>query len=65
MLETLANVKNNKIKATNGTEQGVEATARMKKFSNGLGKKRQCKDWVLWILLTDSASLRASACFPQ
>lgn len=41
MLETLANVKNNKIKATNGTEQGVEATARMKKFLNGLSKKRQ------------------------
>ncbi|KAK4689479.1 nucleolar MIF4G domain-containing protein 1, partial [Tremellales sp. Uapishka_1] len=41
MVETLTNIKNGKIKATTGTEQGVEATMRMKRFLGGLGKKRR------------------------
>lgn len=43
MVETLTNVRNGKIKATNGTEQGVAATGRMRQFLNGLGKRRRCK----------------------
>lgn len=40
MLETLTNLKNNRIKAAQGGEATAEATVRMKKFLSGLEKKR-------------------------
>lgn len=40
MLETLTNLKNNRIKAAPGGEASAEATQRMKKFLNGLAKKK-------------------------
>lgn len=40
MLETLTNLKNNRIKAAPGGEAAAEATTRMKKFLSGLEKKR-------------------------
>ncbi|KAF7970077.1 hypothetical protein HWV62_25056 [Athelia sp. TMB] len=42
MIETLTNLKNNKIKRTAGQQhQGGEAVERMKRFLSGLAKKRQ------------------------
>lgn len=40
MLETLINLKNNRVKAAQGGEATSEATMRMKKFLSGLEKKR-------------------------
>jgi nucleolar MIF4G domain-containing protein 1 len=41
MIETLTNLKNNKLKRTAGQQhQGGEAVERMKKFLSGLAKKR-------------------------
>ncbi|KAH7930221.1 ARM repeat-containing protein [Leucogyrophana mollusca] len=40
MLETLNNLKNNKIKKSAAQHQGGDTTERMKKFLSGLGKKR-------------------------
>ncbi|CDZ96845.1 Protein involved in high osmolarity signaling pathway [Phaffia rhodozyma] len=40
MLETLTNLKNNRVKAAPGGEASAEATQRMKKFLNGLAKKK-------------------------
>jgi nucleolar MIF4G domain-containing protein 1 len=41
MIETLTNLKNNKLKRTAGQQhQGGEAVERMKKFLSGLTKKR-------------------------
>ncbi|KAI9574026.1 hypothetical protein HD554DRAFT_2252704 [Boletus coccyginus] len=40
MIETLTNLKNNKIKKSATQHQGGDAVERMKKFLSGLGKKR-------------------------
>ncbi|KAG6819525.1 hypothetical protein H0H93_011028 [Arthromyces matolae] len=40
MIETLTNLKNNKIKRIGTQNQGAESVERMKKFLTGLGKKR-------------------------
>ena len=40
MVETLSNLKNNKIKKAAGQTAGTEAVERMKKFLSGLSKKR-------------------------
>jgi nucleolar MIF4G domain-containing protein 1 len=41
MIETLTNLKNNKVKRTVGQQhQGGEAVDRMKKFLSGMAKKR-------------------------
>lgn len=40
MLETLSNLKNNKVKRAAGQMQGGEAVERLKKFLSGLDKKR-------------------------
>ncbi|KAF8843775.1 ARM repeat-containing protein [Paxillus ammoniavirescens] len=40
MIETLTNLKNNKIKKSATQHQGGDAVERMKKFLTGLGKKR-------------------------
>lgn len=40
MLETLSNVKNNKIKIAASGQADKELVIKMKKFLNGLGKKR-------------------------
>lgn len=45
MMETLMNLKNNKVKKTAAAQhQGGDAVDRLKKFLTGLGKKRhgQC-----------------------
>lgn len=41
MIETLSNLKNNKVKKAAGQSAGNEAVDRMKKFLSGLSKKRQ------------------------
>ena len=41
MIETLANLKNNKSKRNVTQNQGGAAVERMKKFLSGLGKTRQ------------------------
>ena len=40
MIETLVNLKNNKLKRNTTQNQGGDAVERMKKFLNSLGKKR-------------------------
>jgi nucleolar MIF4G domain-containing protein 1 len=40
MVETLTNLKNNKLKRNTTQSQGGEAVERMKKFLSGLSKKR-------------------------
>jgi nucleolar MIF4G domain-containing protein 1 len=40
MVETLTNLKNNKVKRNTTLNQGGEAVERMKKFLSGLGKTR-------------------------
>lgn len=40
MVETLSNLKNNKVKKAAGQTAGGEAVERMKKFLSGLNKKR-------------------------
>lgn len=40
MVETLVNVKNNKMRAIPGGEIAAEATQKMKKFLGGLTKKK-------------------------
>lgn len=40
MIETLTNLKNNKLKRNTTQNQGGEAVERMKKFLTGLTKKR-------------------------
>jgi nucleolar MIF4G domain-containing protein 1 len=40
MVETLVNVKNNKMRAIPGGEIAAEATQKMKRFLGGLTKKR-------------------------
>ena len=40
MIETLTNLKNNKVKKSATQHQGGDAVERMKKFLSGLGKKR-------------------------
>ena len=40
MVETLGNLKNNKVKKAAGQTAGGEAVERMKKFLSGLNKKR-------------------------
>ncbi len=40
MVETLSNLKNNKVKKAAGQAAGGEAVERMKKFLSGLSKKR-------------------------
>jgi hypothetical protein len=40
MIETLTNLKNNKLKRNTSQNQGGEAVERMKKFLSGIGKKR-------------------------
>jgi nucleolar MIF4G domain-containing protein 1 len=45
MVETLVNLKNNKVKRATGTGQNVgnEAIERMKKYLGGINKKRHGK----------------------
>ena len=43
MLETLTNLKNNKLKKNTAGGQGADAVERMKKFLSGLNKKRHCE----------------------
>jgi nucleolar MIF4G domain-containing protein 1 len=43
MVETLTNLKNNKLKRNTTLNQGGEAVERMKKFLTGLGKARHGK----------------------
>ena len=40
MVETLTNLKNNKVRKDMGANTGGDAVERMKKFLSGLGKKR-------------------------
>ena len=40
MVETLTNLKNNKVKKAAGQTAGGEAVERMKKFLSGLSKRR-------------------------
>lgn len=40
MIETLTNLKNNKLKRNVTQNQGAESVERMKKFLAGLAKKR-------------------------
>ena len=40
MVETLTNLKNNKLKKNVTSSQGADAVERMKKFISGLSKKR-------------------------
>ncbi|KAI0091308.1 hypothetical protein BDY19DRAFT_991875 [Irpex rosettiformis] len=40
MVETLTNLKNNKLKKNNASDQGADVVERMKKFLSGLSKKR-------------------------
>jgi hypothetical protein len=40
MVETLVNVKNNKMRAIPGGEIAAEATQKMKRFLGGLTKKK-------------------------
>lgn len=40
MIETLTNLKNNKLKRNATQNQGGDAVERMKKFLSGLSKKR-------------------------
>ena len=40
MIETLTNIKNNKLKRIATHNQGGDAVERMKKFLSGLAKKR-------------------------
>lgn len=40
MVETLSNLKNNKVKKAAGQTVGGEAVERMRKFLSGLNKKR-------------------------
>jgi hypothetical protein len=40
MLETLTNLKNNRVKSAPGGEAAAEATTRMKKFLANLEKKK-------------------------
>ena len=41
LVETLTNVKNNKLRSTSGAELGIEAADRMKKFLSSLGHHRR------------------------
>lgn len=43
MVETLVNVKNNKMRAIPGGEIAAEATQKMKRFLGGLTKKKHSK----------------------
>ncbi len=43
MVETLTNLKNNKLKKNSAGGQGADAVERMKKFLSGLSKKRHGK----------------------
>lgn len=43
MIETLVNLKNNKLKRNTTQNQGGDAVERMKKFLTSLGKKRHRK----------------------
>ena len=43
MVETLVNVKNNKMRAIPGGEIAAEATQKMKKFLGGLTKKKHSR----------------------
>jgi nucleolar MIF4G domain-containing protein 1 len=43
MVETLTNLKNNKVKRNATLNQGREAVERMKKFLSGLSKNRKGK----------------------
>lgn len=40
MIETLTNLKNNKLKRNQTQNQGGDAVERLKKFLSGLSKKR-------------------------
>lgn len=40
MMETLTNLKNNKVKRNNAQNSGNDTAERMKKFLAGIGKKR-------------------------
>ena len=42
MLETLINLKNNKVKRAATQHAGGDVTERLKKFLNGLSKTRHC-----------------------
>lgn len=44
MLETLINLKNNKVKRAATQHAGGDVTERLKKFLNGLNKTRHCMD---------------------
>lgn len=46
MVETLVNVKNNKMRAIPGGEIAAEATQKMKRFLGGLTKKRHSEWYV-------------------
>jgi nucleolar MIF4G domain-containing protein 1 len=43
MLETLTNLKNNKIKRAAMQQAGGDTVERLKKFLAGLGKMRHCR----------------------
>ena len=46
MVETLTNLKNNKVKKAAGQTAGIEAVERMKKFLSGLIKKRHGASYI-------------------
>ena len=46
MVETLSNLKNNKVKKAAGQTAGIEAVERMKKFLSGLIKKRHGASYI-------------------
>ena len=47
MVETLVNVKNNKMRAIPGGEIAAEATQKMKKFLGGLTKKKHSTSFAI------------------
>jgi nucleolar MIF4G domain-containing protein 1 len=51
MLETLANLKNNKIKRAAMHQAGGDTVERLKKFLAGLGKIRHCTPFSTWLTM--------------
>jgi hypothetical protein len=49
MLETLTNLKNNKIKRV--TTHAGDTAERLKKFLGGLGKMRHCTPFSTWFTM--------------
>jgi len=57
MIETLTNLKNNKIKKSATQHQGGDTVERMKKFLSGLGKKRHGELYSTMFLLANDTTV--------